>query len=119
MTVPAVETEMADNFSNMVDVFDIAPQGGTTQNPYSHFAYAGQGARLARYQHLVAKLNADAGSPPTGIKVGWLADEDNIELNSNKPESVKTVDGDDDALVGTFADAAAAAATTTTATTNN
>lgn len=101
----------ANGGSNMVDVFEIAPPPGAGRPSPTNFAYAGQGARLARYQHLVAKLNADEDSPPTGIKVGWLDDDDATEMQgNNRPASSTTCDGGDDALVGTFADAAAAAA---------
>lgn len=96
----------------MVDVFEIAPPPGTGRGSSTNFAYAGQGARLARYQHLVAKLNAEEDNQHTGIKVGWLADDETIEMHGNRPASVKSERGED-ALVGTFADAAAAAAAAT------
>lgn len=99
----------------MVDVFDIAPPPGGRASS-TNFAYAGQGARLARYQHLVSKLNADDESPSTSVKVGWLADDDTMEMQGNKAVA-QTQHGDDDALVGTFADAAAAAAASSRATT--
>ena len=93
----------------MVDIFEIAPQEPSTRSSSTTpFAYSGQGARVARYQHLVSKLSTDNDSPPPGVKVDWLADDDNIEMQRNRPASVKTADGDDDPLVGTFADAAAA-----------
>lgn len=93
----------------MVDVFEIAPQEPSGHGASTPFAYAGQGARVARYQHLVSKLSADEDSPPAGVKVDWLAEDDNIEMHGNRPPSVKTLDGEDGPLVGTFADAAAAA----------
>jgi hypothetical protein len=92
----------------MVDVFEIAPPPGAGRASSTNFAYTGQGARLARYQHLVSKLNAAEESSPSNVKVGWLADE-NVELQGDKAIS-QSQDEDDDALVGTFADAAAAAA---------
>lgn len=92
----------------MVDIFEIAPQEPANRGSSTPFAYAGQGARMARYQHLVSKLNANEDSPPAGVKVDWLADEDTVEVNSERPASLKTLDEDDGALVGTFADAAAA-----------
>lgn len=101
--------------SNMVDVFEIGPQAGGSQGPSPHFAYTGQGARLARYQRLVSKLNNREETAPGEVKVDWLLDDDTIELHRNRPESVKTNEGDDGALVGTFADAAFAASTTTNA----
>lgn len=94
----------------MVDVFEIAPQTTGPPGPSSHFAYAGQGARLARYQRLVSKLGVNDDSTPAGIRVGWLADDDTADTNQEQATSLKTLDGDDGALVGTFADAAAAAA---------
>lgn len=94
----------------MVDVFEIAPQTSGPPGPSAHFAYAGQGARLARYQRLVSKLGVNDDSPQAGIRVGWLPDDDTTDANQEQATSLKTLDGDDGALVGTFADAAAAAA---------
>lgn len=102
----------------MVDVFEIAPPPGAGRVASSNFAYAGQGARLARYQHLVSKLNTSDESPSTSVKVGWLSDEDTIELSGNKT-AAQTRDRTDDALVGTFADAAAAAAPSKATTTSS
>jgi len=110
----AIQHVISRTSNNMVDVFEIAPPPGIGRGSSSNFAYAGQGARLARYQHLVSKLSADEDSPPSGIKVGWLADDDTIEMQGNKPASLNTGEAGDDALVGTFADAAAAAAAATT-----
>ena len=97
----------------MVDVFEIAPQDQSTRGTATPFAYAGQGARVARYQHLVSKLSISADDDPEtnppGIKVDWIADDDNMEMQSNRAASIKTVDKDDGPMVGTFADAAAAA----------
>ncbi|KAH7323080.1 hypothetical protein B0I35DRAFT_390079 [Stachybotrys elegans] len=106
----ALQRVVAKTSSNMVDIFEIAPQEGAPRASATHFAYAGQGARLARYQHLVSKLSTeeDQSPPAAGVKVDWLADEDSIELNKNRPVSVRTSDSDDAPLVGTFADAAAA-----------
>ncbi|VUC38245.1 unnamed protein product [Clonostachys rosea] len=97
---------------NMVDVFEITPHLGASNGPSAHFAYTGQGARLARYQRLVSKLNAQEETPPAEVKVDWLLDDDAAEPDRTRPESLKTVEGDEGALVGTFADAAAAASTT-------
>src|SRR5690242_1907754 len=56
--------------SNMVDIFDIAPQENGNRGTTTPFAYAGQGARLARYQHLVAKLSKQGeNTPVSGVKV--------------------------------------------------
>jgi hypothetical protein len=93
----------------MVDIFEIAPQDATgRKSTTALFAYAGQGARVARYHHLVSKLSTQEDSPPAGIKVDWLADEDSSEAHDNRPASLRTLEDDDAALVGTFADAAAA-----------
>ncbi|CAG9981869.1 unnamed protein product [Clonostachys byssicola] len=98
--------------SNMVDVFEITPHLGASNGPSAHFAYTGQGARLARYQRLVSKLNTQEATPPAEVKVDWLLDDDAADPDRNHPESLTTVEGDEGALVGTFADAAAAASTT-------
>ncbi|KAL7931519.1 hypothetical protein V8C35DRAFT_282517 [Trichoderma chlorosporum] len=105
----ALQRVVAKTSNNMVDIFEIAPQDpvGRTSTTML-FAYAGQGARVARYHHLVSKLSTQEDSPPAGIKVDWLADEDVGELHGDRPASLRTLDDDDAALVGTFADAAAA-----------
>ena len=93
----------------MVDIFEIAPQDSNGRTSSTPFAYAGgQGARVARYQHLVSKLSTGGASPPAGVRVDWLADDDTIEAYNERPASLKTLDEEDGALVGTFADAAAA-----------
>lgn len=92
----------------MVDIFEIAPQDVTSRGTSTPFAYAGQGARLARYQHLISKLNTQDGSPPAGVKVDWLSEDEATETSRNGSGTVKTLDIDDGPLVGTFADAAAA-----------
>lgn len=93
----------------MVDVFDIAPQEPTTKtSSSSSFAYSNQGGRIARYQHLVSKLSTEEDEQPAGVKIDWLAENDIPTNDTERPLSLKTLDGDDDALVGTFADAAAA-----------
>lgn len=90
----------------MVDIFDIAPQENTNRGATTTFAYAGQGARLARYQHLVSKLNNQGDN--NGVKVDWLPEDETIEMQKNGPASIKTLESDEGPLVGTFADAAAA-----------
>ncbi|OAA51522.1 hypothetical protein NOR_00115 [Metarhizium rileyi] len=108
----ALQRVIAKTSNNMVDVFEVGPhntagRGGTSTTP---FAYAGQGARVARYQHLVSKLSSEEDSSTYGIKVDWLTDDENdLELKSNTEVSITT--NDDQVvgpLVGTFADAAAA-----------
>lgn len=105
----ALQRVVAKTSNNMVDIFEIAPQDpiGRTSTT-TLFAYAGQGARVARYHHLVSKLSTQEDSPPAGIKVDWLADEDVSEQHGDRPASLRTLEDDDAALVGTFADAAAA-----------
>ncbi|KAF4507352.1 hypothetical protein G6O67_005996 [Ophiocordyceps sinensis] len=111
----ALQRVVAKTSNNMVDVFEIAPHDTLTRaggNP-TPFAYAGQGARVARYQHLVSRLSADRDGEATGVRVDWLTDDDDAldsQSNSNRPASIKTLPDDDGGvtLVGTFADAAAA-----------
>ncbi|KAM4063205.1 late endosomal/lysosomal adaptor and MAPK and MTOR activator domain-containing protein [Hirsutella rhossiliensis] len=112
----ALQRVVAKTSNNMVDVFEIAPHDMLTRagaNP-TPFAYAGQGSRVARYQHLVSKLNADHDGDAAGVRVDWLADDDGaadaLDSQSNRPASIKTLSEDNggDTLVGTFADAAAA-----------
>ncbi|KAF9773301.1 hypothetical protein IL306_008939 [Fusarium sp. DS 682] len=91
------------------DIFEIAPQENANRGTTTPFAYAGQGARLARYQHLVSKLsNQGDNSPASGVKVDWLPEDETIEMQKNGPASIKTLESDEGPLVGTFADAAAA-----------
>ncbi|GAO14650.1 hypothetical protein UVI_02009020 [Ustilaginoidea virens] len=99
----------------MVDVFETGPHDtGGRGGASTPFAYAGQGARVARYQHLVSKLNNDEECFAHGVKVDWLTDDDddddeNLEMRSNRPASIKTLEDENGGpLVGTFADAAAA-----------
>lgn len=108
----AIQSVVAKTSNNMVDVFEITPHLGASNGPSAHFAYTGQGARLARYQRLVSKLNTQEATPPADVKVDWLLDDDAADPDRNRPASLTTVEGDEGALVGTFADAAAAAATT-------
>ncbi|KAK7228121.1 hypothetical protein V2G26_000291 [Clonostachys chloroleuca] len=108
----AIQSVVAKTSNNMVDVFEITPHLGASNGPSAHFAYTGQGARLARYQRLVSKLNTQEATPPAEVKVDWLLDDDAADPDRNRPESLTTVEGDEGALVGTFADAAAAASTT-------
>ncbi|KJZ73793.1 hypothetical protein HIM_06911 [Hirsutella minnesotensis 3608] len=95
--------------SNMVDVFEIAPHDTLTRGG-TPFAYAGQGARVARYQHLVSKLSADDEADAAGVRIDWLAeDDDAADVQSDRPASIKTLPEENGGtLVGTFADAAAA-----------
>lgn len=93
--------------SNMVDVFDMAPKGPASRTSSGSFGFS-QEAQSARYQHLVAKFGPDGNEHAAGIRIDWMGENDNAENNDERPMSLKTLDGGDDALVGTFADAAAA-----------
>ncbi|KAF4966227.1 hypothetical protein FSARC_6112 [Fusarium sarcochroum] len=105
----ALQRVVAKTSDNMVDIFDIAPQENVARGTTTPFAYAGQGARLARYQHLVSKLSSQGdNSPVSGVKVDWLPEDETIEMQKNGPASIKTLESDKGPLVGTFADAAAA-----------
>ncbi|KAF5628244.1 uncharacterized protein FTJAE_8861 [Fusarium tjaetaba] len=105
----ALQRVIAKTSDNMVDIFDIAPQENTNRGATTPFAYAGQGARLARYQHLVSKLsNQGDNNTASGVKVDWLPEDETIEMQKNGPASIKTLESDEGPLVGTFADAAAA-----------
>lgn len=106
----ALQNVVAKTSNNMVDVFEIGPRDAGHVVAATPFAYAGQGARVARYQHLVSKLSAEDDNTTHGVKVDWLTDDDdNLELQSNRSGSIKTMDDEQRGpLVGTFADAAAA-----------
>jgi hypothetical protein len=104
----ALQRVVAKTSNNMVDIFEIAPQDPASRNASTPFAYTGQGARVARYQHLVSKLNTEEDEAPAGVKVDWLGDDEAAESQRNQPASIKTIGSDDEPLVGTFADAAAA-----------
>lgn len=98
------------HFSNMVDIFEIAPakdaQRNAPMNPYGH---VGQEARQMRYQSLLSKLRTeDLDGSAAGTRVDWLPEEeeeDAAELQKQVPH-IKTESSD--ALVGTFREAAAA-----------
>ncbi|ODA80901.1 hypothetical protein RJ55_03861 [Drechmeria coniospora] len=104
----ALQRVVAMTSNNMVDVFEIAHNDVSGYG--GNFAYAGQGARVARYQHLVSKLSTDEFSDPSAVKVDWLAEDDMVESQSGRPLSIKTLEDDREGgpFVGTFADAAAA-----------
>lgn len=116
-------------YSNMVDIFEIAPSqpqqdaagqhsnnaGGAGPTPY---ALAGQEARLMRYQNLLSKLgNSNAEEDDyveegVAARVDWLLADDTdetIEMQKSTgvvPPPTKT----ESALVGTFREAALAMA---------
>lgn len=92
----------------MVDIFDIAPQDPALRPAAASFAYAGQEARVVRYQHLLSKLSGiddgqDLVTGGAGVHVDWL--EEHADAAHGAP-SIKSES--DEPLVGTFADAAAA-----------
>ncbi|KAG7109678.1 hypothetical protein HYQ44_011662 [Verticillium longisporum] len=52
----ALQRVVAKTSDNMVDIFEIAPQDHAARPAPALFAYAGQEARIVRYQHLLSKL---------------------------------------------------------------
>ncbi|KXH42960.1 hypothetical protein CSIM01_01714 [Colletotrichum simmondsii] len=103
----ALQRVVAKTSDNMVDIFEIAPQDHAHRPAPTTFAYAGQEARIVRYQHLLSKL-ASKDDAPTGVQVDWLPQEDDTIEMRHGVLAVKTEL--DKPLVGTFADAAAAMA---------
>ena len=95
----------------MVDIFEIIPQASAPPGATaSQFADVMDDARLARAQRLASKLNANRITSGAGINIDYT-DEDLPGQRGNEPANLKVVESDDDAFVGTFADAAAAAST--------
>lgn len=93
----------------MVDVFEFPPQaqGHNPRTTPAPFTYAGQEAKIARYQNLLSKISAGdndgEGEGADGIYVDWSSEEqETIEMQGPDGKA------DDKPLVGTFADAAAA-----------
>lgn len=89
----------------MVDIFEVAPRASGARTPTTP-AFAGQEAKMSRYQNLLSKLSSGDDEPADGVYVDWLPQEheqEAIELGSNGHSK-----DDDKPLVGTFADAAAA-----------
>lgn len=106
----AVQCAHANRLSNMVDIFEITPGETSTRTNTNAFAYAGQGARVARYQHLISKLESQDNDQSTaGVKVDWMGEEDTAEASADSPSTtLRAPPADEGPLVGTFADAAAA-----------
>ncbi|ROT43811.1 hypothetical protein SODALDRAFT_269421 [Sodiomyces alkalinus F11] len=112
----ALQRVVAKTSDNMVDIFEIAPQHQPARPNPGPFAYAGQEARIVRYQHLLSRLASKhddlgrgisvQGQGPPGIQVDWFPEEEAVEVQQGKAPSVKS--DSDEPLVGTFADAAAA-----------
>lgn len=97
---------VARTSDNMVDIFEITPQENALTPVPAQYTYAGQDARMARYQHLLSKLS-DNDDGTMNATVDWLAaeEDDTIEMQKGAPRP--DIQGAE-ALVGTFADAAAA-----------
>jgi hypothetical protein len=91
----------------MVDIFEIAPHDEAPKALPTTFAYAGQEARIVRYQNLLSRL-ATKDDGLAEVQINWLPQEEAaIEMQRNLP----TLNNENDKpLVGTFADAAAAMA---------
>ncbi|KOS22191.1 hypothetical protein ESCO_001518 [Escovopsis weberi] len=104
----ALQRVLAKTSNNMVDIFEIAPQDANNRSFKVPFNFAGQGDRVARYHHLVSRLGTGGASPPVGVRVDWLADDETPESYTEPVMSLRTLDGEGSTLVGTFADAAAA-----------
>ncbi|PFH61357.1 hypothetical protein XA68_17535 [Ophiocordyceps unilateralis] len=107
----ALQRVVAKTSSNMVDVFESAPAPHhllTRAGTAMPFAYSGQGARVARYQHLVSKLMADEDCDPAGVRVDWMVEDDDTDMSENgTATAINTLQKDGGGpLVGTFADAA-------------
>lgn len=97
-------------YSNMVDIYEIAPQDKDPHTePATHYAHAGQEARMARYQTLLTKLssNDDLAAAAVAGRLDWDApEEENVDVHGTVTP-VK-VEADSRPLVGTFAEAATA-----------
>lgn len=94
----------------MVDIFEITPGETSTRTPTNNFAYVGQGARVARYQHLISKLDSQENDvSAAGVKVDWMGEDDGAETpGTSESTPSRPPRNDEGPLVGTFADAAAA-----------
>jgi hypothetical protein len=103
----ALQRVVAKTSNNMVDIFEITPGESSTRTSSNAFGYAGQGARVARYQHLISRLDSQDEAGTAGVKVDWMGEEDPGD-NSTNNSAVARPPADEGPLVGTFADAAAA-----------
>lgn len=106
----ALQRVVAKTSNNMVDIFEITPGETSVRASANAFAYAGQGARVARYQNLISKLESeDNDASMAGVKVDWMGEEENTEAaDANPSTALRAPPVDEGPLVGTFADAAAA-----------
>lgn len=95
--IETLQRVVARTSDNMVDVFDTAPHKPPI-NPYGHAA--DQAARQTWYQALLSKLGNEDDSASED-------EEDGPEMRRERPQ-VKT--DPNEALVGTFREAAAAMA---------
>ncbi|KAK0710103.1 late endosomal/lysosomal adaptor and MAPK and MTOR activator-domain-containing protein [Lasiosphaeria miniovina] len=103
--IEALQRVVARTSDNMVDIYDIMPQDKVVQPAPAPYSYAGQEARMARYQTLLSKLSSHDGLSSVA-RVDWgLPEDDNIEMQQS-PLPIKL--DECEALVGNFADAAAA-----------
>lgn len=95
----------------MVDIYEIAPQDKdpNAEPPATRYAHAGQEARMARYQTLLAKLasNDDLAGAAAAGRIDWDAPEEDGGEAQTDAVPVKVEVGSQP-LVGTFAEAATA-----------
>lgn len=90
--------------SNLVDVFEIAPQESQRTQPN---IFSGQDARLVRYQNIISKLSSEEGAESDVVE--WLPSEEDISEEAHgRSSGIKELSGEP--LVGTFADAVPRAA---------
>ncbi|KAK0629306.1 late endosomal/lysosomal adaptor and MAPK and MTOR activator-domain-containing protein [Bombardia bombarda] len=114
--IEALQRVVARTSDNMVDIYDIVPQDKIVQAaqaaaaPASPYAYAGQEARIARYQTLLSKLSShDDLASVARVDWGDVPEDETIEMQQSTAALVAPVKPDGgEALVGNFADAAAA-----------
>ncbi|KAK7754439.1 hypothetical protein SLS62_003459 [Diatrype stigma] len=96
--------ELIISSSNLVDVFEIAPQESQRTQPN---LFSDQDARLARYQNIISKLSSEEGADSDVVE--WLPGEEDIsEEVHGKSLGIRELS--DEPLVGTFADAVPRAA---------
>lgn len=108
--IEALQRVVARTSDNMVDIYDIVPQGKAAAAPADaaptpSYAYADDEPHTARYQTLLSKLSSHDDLAAVA-RVDWgVPEDDTIEMQQSLVP-VK-VEGSE-ALVGNFADAAAA-----------
>ncbi|KAG5953234.1 hypothetical protein E4U53_006247 [Claviceps sorghi] len=123
----ALQRVIARTSNSMVDVFEVEPHFAFGHvGTFIPSPFAERGSRATRCHDLASKLSGKDGSVPQKFKIDWLVHNgdgghyghhghhgrranDKLEMHSNRPASLKTLDnGKSGRLVGTFADAAAA-----------